>query len=72
MSEPSRTLSSSDFKVKYEVNPETSVDDSQPRMKKPVITAPCPNDDLPHSQANVSKKLVEEQVSRVLSNQVIH
>ena len=71
VSKSGRTLSRSDFKVNSEVNPETPVDDSRPRTRKSVITTPCPNDGLPHSQTNISKKPTEDQVSRVLSNQVI-
>ena len=56
ISKPDRTLSGSDLKVESEVNPETLVDDSWPRMRKPVITTLCPNDGLPYSQTNVSRK----------------
>ena len=49
ISEPGRTLSDSDLKVKSEVNLGTAVDDSQPRMRKPMITTPCPSEGLPHS-----------------------
>ena len=36
-----------------------------------MITVPCPNEDLPHSQINISQKSTEDQISRVLSNQAI-
>ena len=49
VSKSGRTLSSNDFKVKSEVNPETPIDDYRPQMRKSMITAPCPNDGLPHS-----------------------
>ena len=47
------------------------VDDSQPPMRKLVITPPCTNEGLPHSQTNISQKLAEDQISQVLSNRDI-
>ena len=49
VSEPSRTLSTRNVKVKSETNPEILFDNSQPRVRKPMITIPCQNKDLPHS-----------------------
>ena len=49
VSEPSRTLSISDVKVKSETNPEVHVHNSKPRVRKPKITIPCQSKELPHS-----------------------
>ena len=43
VSEPSRTLSTSNVKVKSKTNPEIPVDNSQPRVRKPAITILCQN-----------------------------
>ena len=40
-------------------------------MRKPATTIPYQNKDLPHSQANISQKWAEDQISRVLSNRAI-
>ena len=71
VSEPSRTLSISDVKVKLEKNPEVPIDNSQTRVRKLEITIPCQNKNLPHSQANISQKQAEDQIFRVLSNKAI-
>ena len=66
ISEPGQTSSSGGLKVESEVNPKTHVDDPQPKMSEPMVVSPCPNDGLTYPQTNISHKLVEDEVSRVL------
>ena len=63
ISKPSQTLSINDVKVNIETNSEVPADNSQARMRKPPITIPCQNKDLPHSQADIGQTLAEDQTS---------
>ena len=66
ISEPNQTSSGGGLKVESEVNPKTPVDDPRPKMSEPMVVSPCPNDGLTYPQTNISHKLVEDEVSRVL------
>ena len=63
VSEPSQTLSINAVKFKSKTNPKVSIDNSQPQVRKLIITIPYQNKDLPHSQANISQKPAEDQIS---------
>ena len=49
MSQLGQTLSFGDVKVKVETNSEVPANNSQFRMRKPLIPITCQNKDLPHS-----------------------